>query len=103
MTVWAKKEFTADQDWTEEQQRLGELQKTMLAPHDLMMLRKAGSDGHDTIVLGLPNRQLLMAFPGFTEIERSEVPDGLAVLVSRDDEFVTRFPDIAAKLLPGRK
>jgi len=49
------------------------------------------------VFIGVPQRELLALFDGFTEIQENELPDKFIALVIREDEFDERFPAIAAK------
>lgn len=97
MTVFATRKMNVT-EWALVQDRIGELQLSMAAPHDLMMLSSDSADiSQQQIYIGLPNRGLLAHFSGFKEIPRDELPDYMDALVVREDGFKERFPDIAAK------
>jgi hypothetical protein len=55
------------------------------------------------VFIGVPQRELLALFEGFTEIQENELPDKLIALVIREDEFDARFPAIAAKRIAAAK
>ena len=77
---------------------LGDLQLKLGAPHELMMLSSHPLSHQDfEVFIGVPQRELLAPFEGFTEIQENELPDKLIALVIREDEFDERFPAIAAK------
>lgn len=98
MTVWAKKIFPYGKyDAVEE--RIGQLQITLGAPYDLMMLEKPISDSTAShIFIGLPRGSMLASFEGFEEVDREHLPKGLVLLIARKEGFDRHFPDIAAKL-----
>lgn len=98
MTIWAKKIYPFAQG-SADQDRMDEMQRKLGAPHDLMMLLDPERRDGDHVYIGLPDRDLLKAFPGYVEIRREELPDRLFVLVVREDGFEERFPDIHAKRL----
>jgi hypothetical protein len=78
---------------------VGDLQLKLGAPHELMMLSSHPPTHQDyEVFIGVPQRELLALFEGFTEIQENELPDKLIPLVRREDEFEERFPAIAAKL-----
>ena len=84
------------------QERIEQLQIRLGAPYDLMMFEKKVADRTAThIFLGLPRRAMLASFEGFEEIEREHLPDGLMMLLARND-FGQHFPDIARKLKRAR-
>ena len=97
MTVFAKKRMNVI-DWSKIQDQVGTLQMSLGAPHDLMMF-SAETDEimQQDIYIGLPDSVPLSAFPGFEKVDRESLPDFLATLVVREDEFRERFPDIAQK------
>jgi hypothetical protein len=99
MIYWARRSFD-DGDYTRAQELMGDLQIRLGAPHELMMFERhvPGSRSAE-VFIGVPQREMLRIFDGFTEIAESELPDGLIGLVTRDDGFQERFPQIAAKLL----
>jgi hypothetical protein len=77
----------------------GQLQITLGAPPDLMMLEKPASDlTASRVFIGLPRGAMLASFEGFQEIPREHLPHGLVMLIARKEGFDERFPDIAAKL-----
>jgi hypothetical protein len=77
---------------------LGDLQLKLGAPHELMMLSSHPLSHQDfEVFIGVPQRELLAPFEGFTEIQENELPDKLIALVIREDEFDERFPAIAEK------
>ena len=77
---------------------VGDLQLKLGAPHELMMLRKPSAHAQRLeVFIGVPQRELLALFDGFTEIQENELPDKLMALVIREDEFEERFPAIAAE------
>jgi hypothetical protein len=77
---------------------LGDLQLKLGAPHELMMLSSHPLSHQDfEVFIGVPQRELLAPFEGFTEIQENELPDKLIALVIREDQFDERFPAIAAK------
>lgn len=97
MTVFAKKTMNVTQ-WAGVQDAIAALQMTLGAPHDLMMLSADTDDVlQQDIILVLPNKTLLSAFPGFEEIQREAIPDYLSTLVIREDGMNERFPDIQRK------
>jgi hypothetical protein len=97
MMMFAKRRMNVT-DWMKVQDRIGALQLSMGAPHDLMMLSaETGSVAQQEIYIGLPSEALLSDFPGFEKVSRSELPDRLSTLVVREDEFEKRFPDIYQK------
>jgi hypothetical protein len=97
MTVFAKKRMNVA-DWATVQDQIGQLQLAMGAPHDLMMFSAESDDPmQQDIYIGLPSATMLSAFPGFTQVDRASLPDFLATLVVREDEFEQLFPDIAKK------
>jgi len=98
MTIFAKKRMNV-REWAKVQDQIGALQITMGAPHDLMMLSVDNADDRrdQDIYLGLPDKMLLAAFPGFVEVSRASLPDFLSTLVAREDGFEERFPDIFEK------
>jgi len=80
---------------------LGDLQLKLGAPHELMMLSSHPLSHQDfEVFIGVPQRELLAPFEGFTEIQENELPDKLIALVIREDEFDERFP---ASGVPRRK
>ena len=98
MTVFAKKTLKVT-EWARVQDQIGALQLQLGGPIDLMMFSRRNDNDRnaDDIYIGLPDKQLLAAFPGFAEIARDKLPDSLTVLVIREDGFADRFPDIDAK------
>ena len=73
---------------------VGDLQLKLGAPHELMMLGSPPlTRKHFEVFIGVPQRELLDLFDGFTEIQENELPDKLIALVIREDEFDERFPD----------
>jgi hypothetical protein len=104
MIFWAKKACTGGEDTLPLQDRMAELQLSLGGPHELMMfetnrLRSAKYE----IFIGVPQRELLAQFPGFIEIQESELPGELIPLVIREDGFNERFPAIAAKRATDRR
>jgi hypothetical protein len=97
MIYWAKKTCEPGAE-TAFMKVLGDLQLKLAAPHELMMLasRPLANKEYDVFV-GVPERELLALFAGFTEIQEHELPEELTALVIREDEFDERFPAIAAK------
>jgi hypothetical protein len=70
---------------------LGDLQFKLGAPHELMMLSSHPLSHQDfEVFIGVPQRELLAPFEGFTEIQENELPDKLIALVIREDEFDER-------------
>jgi hypothetical protein len=70
---------------------LGDLQLKLGAPHELMMLSSHPLSHQDfEVFIGVPQRELLAPFEGFTEIEENELPDKLIALIIREDEFAFR-------------
>src|SRR5262245_1321669 len=97
MTVFAKKLMSVD-DWGKVQDRVGNLQMALGAPHDLMMFSAESEDPMKQMVyIGVPNAELLANFEGFQQIHQAELPDFLSTLVVREDGFAERFPDLAKK------
>jgi hypothetical protein len=83
---------------------VGDLQLKLGAPHELMMLGSPPlTRKHFEVFIGVPQRELLDLFDGFTEIQENELPDKLIALVIREDEFDERFPAIAAKRIAAAK
>jgi hypothetical protein len=98
MIYWAKRVFDPAGSYGKVQDMVAELQMKMGGPHELMMFAGPSPDARVShVYIGMPTRELLRIFEGFTEIAESELPDGLTRLVTRDDEFEERFPHIAAK------
>jgi hypothetical protein len=59
---------------------LGDLQLQLGAPHELMMLSSHPLSHQDfEVFIGVPQRELLAPFEGFTEIQENELPDKLIV------------------------
>lgn len=98
MTAFAKKTMKAT-EWAKVQDQVAALQVALPGPpHDLMMLSAASANpGFRDIYIGLPAETLLVHFPGFTRVDRSDLPDFLVSLVCREDGFREMFPDIWAK------
>ena len=98
MTVFAKKLMSVG-DWGKVQDRVGNLQMALGAPHDLMMFSAKSEDPmKQMIYIGVPNAELLANFDeGFQQIHQAELPDFLTTLVVHEDGFAERFPDIAKK------
>jgi hypothetical protein len=97
-TVWAEKIFPFGK-YDAVRERIGQLQITLGAPPDLMMLEKPASDlTASRVFIGLPRGAMLASFEGFQEIPREHLPHGLVMLIARKEGFDERFPDIAAKL-----
>jgi hypothetical protein len=83
---------------------LGDLQLKLGAPHELMMLSSHPLSHQDfEVFIGVPQRELLAPFEGFTEIQENELPEKLIALVIREDGFDERFPAIAAKRAAAAK
>jgi hypothetical protein len=99
MTVFARKRGMLVVDWALLQDQLGKLVIAMGGPHNLMMFLAKSEEkpAVDDVYIGLPEATLLSSFPGFAEIQQSELPDYLSTLILREDGFRERFPDIAAK------
>jgi hypothetical protein len=104
MIFWAKKACTGGEDTLPLQDRMAELQLSLGGPHELMMFEtnRLHSAKYE-IFIGVPQRELLAQFPGFMEIQESELPGELIPLVIREDGFDERFPAIAAKRATGRR
>ena len=97
MTVFAKQVMSVD-DWAKMQDRIGDLQMALRAPHDLMMFSAEADDPlKETIYIGVPNAELLANFQGFQQVNRADLPDFLTTLVVREDGFAEQFPDIQKK------
>lgn len=98
MTVFAMRRLEGRGNYGAIQDLMDDLQIQLGAPHDLMMFARDTDDGQsEDIFIALPERRMLGAFSGFTEIERSELPEYLRTLILREDRFSELFPDIAAK------
>ncbi len=70
MTVFAKNTMNVT-EWSKVQDQIAELQTSLGAPHDLMMLSADTDDGaKQDIYLGLPDAKLLKSFPGFEQIKQ---------------------------------
>src|SRR6266540_5478021 len=77
---------------------LGDLQLKLGAPHELMMLSSHPLSHQDfEVFIGVPQRELLAPFEGFTEIQENELPDKLIALVIREDEFDGTLPGNCCK------
>jgi hypothetical protein len=97
MIYWAKRRCSPGAE-IPFMKALGDLQLKLGAPHELMMLSSHPLSHQDfEVFIGVPQRELLAPFEGFTEIQENELPDKLIALVIREDEFDERFPAIAAK------
>jgi hypothetical protein len=97
MIYWAKKTCSPGAE-IPLMKVVGDLQLKLSAPHELMMLSShPPTHQHYEVFIGVPQRELLALFEGFTEIQENELPDKLTALAIREDEFDERFPAIAAK------
>jgi hypothetical protein len=98
MVYWAKRSCDPDAE-IPFMKLVGDLQLKLGAPHELMILgsHPLTHKGYE-VFIGVPQRELLALFDGFTEIQENELPDKLIALVIREDGFDERFPAIAAKL-----
>jgi hypothetical protein len=90
MIYWAKKRCSLGAE-IPFMKVVGDLQLKMFSSHPL-------SHEDYEVFIGVPQRELLALFEGFTEIQENELPGKLIPLVRREDEFEERFPAIAAKL-----
>jgi hypothetical protein len=103
MVYWAKRSCDPDAE-IPFMKLVGDLQLKLGAPHELMMLgsHPLTRKGYE-VFIGVPQRELLALFDGFTEIQENELPDKLIALVIREDGFDERFPAIAAKRVAAAK
>jgi hypothetical protein len=103
MVYWAKRSCDPDAE-IPFMKLVGDLQLKLGAPHELMMLgsHPLTRKGYE-VFIGVPQRELLDLFDGFTEIQENELPDKLVALVIREDGFDERFPAIAAKRAAAAK
>jgi hypothetical protein len=98
MIYWAKKRCSLGAE-IPFMKVVGDLQLKLDSPHELMMFSSHPLSHKDyEVFIGVPQRELLALFEGFTEIQENELPGKLIPLVRREDEFEERFPAIAAKL-----
>ena len=69
---------------------VGDLQLKLDSPHELMMFSSHPLSHEDyEVFIGVPQRELLALFEGFTEIQENELPDKLIPLVRREDDSRT--------------
>jgi hypothetical protein len=103
MVYWAKRSCDPDAE-IPFMKLVGDLQLKLGAPHELMMLgsHPLTCKGYE-VFIGVPQRELLALFDGFTEIQENELPEKLIALVIREDGFDERFPAIAAKRAAAAK
>jgi hypothetical protein len=75
MVYWAKRSCDPDAE-IPFMKLVGDLQLKLGAPHELMMLgsHPLTHKGYE-VFIGVPQRELLALFDGFTEIQENELPD----------------------------
>lgn len=97
MTVFAKRTMDLT-EWPKLRNQLYQLQAVMPQTHDLMMFTtKTDDPSRHVVYIGLPDKRLMVDFPGFEIIPRTALPDFLSTQYVREDRFTELFPDIAAK------
>jgi hypothetical protein len=83
---------------------LGDLQLKLGAPHELMMLSSHPLSHQDfEVFIGVPQRELLAPFEGFTEIQENELPDKLIALVIREANSTNASRQLLQSGVPRRK
>jgi len=63
------------------------------APHGMMLVSKRDGASHVRLYLSVTDQRVLLAFPEFEPIERSDIPAAPTAEEGYADEFVKEFPE----------
>jgi hypothetical protein len=88
---WAAKTF-AKNGWFTDQDRFEEQWGSAGEPSNMLLVYALRPDFRERVFVGLPDREMLAAYPGFEPIAEHDIPRSAKLLMGDVCEFYRVFP-----------